>query len=272
MLNIFILIISSIPLLSLALNQKGAKFCNFPTPTTTETISTTMNIVKDTDFGNKRIIFNGKPNTCRPVIPGWTNNWDHAIIVENGVTISNLIMGESTIGTSADIICKGNFFENVCWRAGTFIGASNAKPGDTRKYTYIVDGGGALDGFQKIFATGGNGKTIVRNFCSYNNAIGVISAGECSKQYTREVTVENSKFMGPMLTIIGGNRQYNDKLTVRNVTIYGNNNPATQIKFVCDEYLGENVAEPWKFSYKPGEAGTSDVCCKYPASAVKIIN
>jgi len=60
-----------------------------------------------------------------------------------------------------------------------------------------------LDGFQKIFATGGNGKTIVRNFCSYNNAIGVISAGECSKQYTREVTVENSKFMGPMLTIIG---------------------------------------------------------------------
>ncbi|CAK5086600.1 unnamed protein product [Meloidogyne enterolobii] len=278
MLNIFFSIISSMPLLALALNQQGAKFCNFPTPTSTNVTKTTLRITKDTDFGMQRIIFNGKPNTCRPNIPGWNNDWDHAIIVENGVTISNLIMGESTIGTSADIICKGSctlkkiFFENVCWRAGTFIGASDAKPGDTRKFTYIVDGGGALDGFQKIFATGGPGKTIVRNFCSYNNEIGVISAGVCSKQYTREVTVENSKFMGPMLNIIGGNRQYNDKCTVRNISIYGNNNPATQIKFVCDEYLGANAADPWKYSYKTGEAGTSDVCCKYPASAVKIIN
>uniref|UniRef100_A0A915MRD9 Probable pectate lyase F n=1 Tax=Meloidogyne javanica TaxID=6303 RepID=A0A915MRD9_MELJA len=265
MLNIFILIISSIPLLSLALNQQGAKFCNFPTPTSTNVTAEPLHITKDTDFGMQRIIFNGKPNTCQPNIPGWTNNWDHAIIVEDGITISNLIMGESPIGTSSDVICKGSctfknvFFENVCWRAGTFIGASNAKPGDTRKYTYIVDGGGALDGFQKIFATGGNGKTIVRNFCSYNNAIGVISAGECSKQY---------------IYARGGNRQYNDKLSVRNVSIYGNNNPATQIKFVCDEYLGANTPakDAWKFSYKPGEAGTSDVCCKYPASAVKIIN
>uniref|UniRef100_A0A915NPG4 pectate lyase n=1 Tax=Meloidogyne floridensis TaxID=298350 RepID=A0A915NPG4_9BILA len=95
MLNIFILIISSIPLLSLALNQEGLKFCNFPTPT-------------NTNFGMKRIIFNGKPNTCRPDIPGWNNDWDHAIIIENGVTISNLILGESPIGTSSDIVCRGN--------------------------------------------------------------------------------------------------------------------------------------------------------------------
>ncbi|CAK5091239.1 unnamed protein product [Meloidogyne enterolobii] len=277
----FVIIISIVfllPLLSLALNHEGAAFCKFPKPTSTQTITKTMTIVKNTDFEMKRIIFNGKRDTCRKNIPGWTNNWDHAIIVENGVTISNLILGESPIGTSSDIICKGSctlknvFFENVCWRAGTFIGASLSKPGDKRKFTYTVDGGGALDGFQKIFCTGGPGQTIVKNFCSVNNSIGVISAGMTSVQYTRDVTIENSKFMGPMLTIIGGNRKYNDKLTLRNVQIYGNNKPETNIKFACCEYLGENAANPWKYSYKPGEAGTSDKCCKYPASAVKIIN
>jgi len=33
--------------------------------------------------------------------------------------------------------------------------------------------------------------------------MGVISAGMSKVQYTRDVTIENSKFMGPMLTIIG---------------------------------------------------------------------
>ncbi|CAK5086589.1 unnamed protein product [Meloidogyne enterolobii] len=279
MLNIFLLFISSIPL-SLALNQEGMKFCNFPTPTSTNVTKKTLHIFKDTDFGMQRIIFNGKPNTCRPDIPGWNNDWDHAIIIEDGNTISNLILGESPIGTSSDIVCKGSctlknvFFENVCWRAGSFIGASGAKSGDTRKYTYIVDGGGALDGFQKIFTTGGQGQTIVKNFCSYNNTMGVISAGMSKVQYTRDVTIENSKFMGPMLTIIDGNRQYNDKLHLKNVQIYGNNNPATKISYVCSEYLGEiaPASDRWKYAYKPGEAGTSDKCCNYPATAVKIIN
>ena len=56
--------------------------------------------------------------------------------------------------------------------------------------------------------------------------------------------------------------------------IYGNNNPATKISFVCSEYLGENApaSDRWKYAYKPGEAGTSDKCCNYPATAVKIIN
>ena len=89
-----------------------------------------------------------------------------------------------------------------------------------------------------------------------------------------KIPLELSNYAINLILQKGGNRQYNDKLSVRNVSIYGNNNPATQIKFVCDEYLGANTPakDAWKFSYKPGEAGTSDVCCKYPASAVKIIN
>ncbi|CAK5086590.1 unnamed protein product [Meloidogyne enterolobii] len=282
MLNIFILIISSIPLLSLALNQKGMKFCNFPTPTSTETISTTMNIVKDTDFGNKRIIFNGKPNTCQPNIPGWNNDWDHAIFVEDGVTISNLILGESPIGTSSDIVCRGDcklknvYIENTCWRGFSFIEAADATPGEKehRKYNYVVEGGAALDGFQKIMVQGGPGRTTVKNFCSVNNSMGIISAGSCSQQYSRKITVSDSRFMGPMLTIFDGNRQYNDKLILGNIEIYGNNNPSTKIDYVCSEYPGEiaPASDRWKYAYKPGEAGTSDKFCNYPDTAVKIIN
>uniref|UniRef100_A0A915LUU3 pectate lyase n=1 Tax=Meloidogyne javanica TaxID=6303 RepID=A0A915LUU3_MELJA len=239
------------PLLSLALNQEGMKFCNFPTPTSTNVTTETLHITKDTNFGMKRIIFNGKPNTCRPDIPGWNNDWDHAIIIENGVTISNLILGESPIGTSSDIICRGNctlknvYIENTCWRGFSFIEASDAKPGEKEhiKYDYVVEGGAALDGFQKIMVQGGPGRTTVKNFCSVNNAM-------------------------------DGNRQYNDKLILGNIEIYGNNNPTTKIDYVCSEYPGEiaPAADRWKYAYKPGEAGTSDKFCNYPASAVKIIN
>uniref|UniRef100_A0A1I8BNN6 Probable pectate lyase F n=1 Tax=Meloidogyne hapla TaxID=6305 RepID=A0A1I8BNN6_MELHA len=223
------------PKISLALNKEGAKFCNFPTPTSTEVRTKIIFVTNNTDFGYKRIIFNGERGTCNPKV----ERWEQAMIIGDGLTVSNLIMGESPIGTASDI---------------------------------IVEGGGALDGFQKIFVQSGPGKTIIKNFCSVNNAIGIVSCGNCSTQYTRDITIENSKFKGPMVEIISGNRQYNDKLTLRNIQIYGNNNPATKIKKVCTENLGSNAADPWKYSYEPGKAGTSDKFCKYPASAVKIIN
>ncbi|KAL7076077.1 hypothetical protein ACQ4LE_004364 [Meloidogyne hapla] len=266
------------PKLSLAFNTKGAKFCNFPKPTSTEVRTETLKLSKDKDFGNKRIIFNGKKGTCR-----YSNNpqWEQAIILEDGVTISNLILGESPIGTASDIMCKGSctlrnvFIENTCWRAFTFIGPSDVfiplGKKDKNKYVFTVEGGGALDGIDKIMCQGAPGNTIVRNFCAVNNALGIHSAGRSLVQYSRHITIENSKFMGPMLEISGGNQNYHDKVTLRNIQIYGNNNPATKIKFVCSEYKGENPVDNWQCSFRPGEAGTCNTC-KYPASAVKVIN
>ncbi|KAL7076079.1 hypothetical protein ACQ4LE_004366 [Meloidogyne hapla] len=265
------------PKISLALNTEGAKFCNFPKPTSTEEITKTIRLTEDKDFGNKRIIFNGKRGTCYSKDP----KWEQAIILEDGVTISNLTLGESPIGTSADIMCKGSctlknvFIENVCWRGFSFQGRSDvyatAENKDRNKYVFTVEGGGALNGFQKIMCQGAPGNTIVKNFCSVNNSIGIISAGMSLVQYSRHVTIENSKFMGPMLTIAGGNQQYRDKITLRNIEIYGNNNPATKIKFVCSENEGEDVVNDWKCSFAPGKDGTCKTC-KYPASVVKVIN
>ncbi|CAK5040614.1 unnamed protein product [Meloidogyne enterolobii] len=269
MLNIFI-IISFMPLLSLAVNQEGMKFCNFPKPSCTEVITQTKYVKEDTDFGMKRIIFNSKKGTCNRNL----EVWEDAIIIDNNATISNLILGESPIGTASSITCKGSctlknvYMENACWRGFSFIGASNVQPGEKRNYTYVVDGGAVLDGFQKIIGQGERAMTIVKDFCSVNNSIGICSAG------AGKIIVVDTRFKGPMLNILCTNRKHKDRLTLRNITLYGNNNPATKIKYACVEHIENQVsdANPWKYAYKPGEAGSSDVSCKYPASAFKIIN
>ncbi|CAK5086581.1 unnamed protein product [Meloidogyne enterolobii] len=247
MLNIFILIISFISILSIELNREGARFCNFPKASRNNVTNTGFYVKggEDVDFGMQRIRLNGNPGTCNSKIP---KQWGSVITVADGGTVRNVILGVSLDGTAADINCMGS-----C----------------TLKN--IVDGGGALDGFQKIFDQSGPGKTIIKNFCAVNCAIGIASCGNCGRQYKRDMTIEDSRFKGPTLTIISANKQYQDKVTLRNITVYGNNNPATETTFVCSEYLGENVGDPWKYSYKPGQAGTGS-SCNYPASAVKVIN
>ncbi|KAF7637471.1 Pectatelyase [Meloidogyne graminicola] len=158
-------------------------------------------------------------------------------------------------------------WENVCWRGASFRVAKGFKKTDKTRYTYTVNGGGALDGFQKIFDQSGPGKTIISNFCSVNNAIGIASCGNCGNQYPRDITIQDSKFMGPMLTIAYGNPV--DKVTLKNVEIYGENNPTSKITYACSEYMGESVPNPWVNSYKPGQAGGKS--CNYAANAVKIM-
>lgn len=92
------------PKISLALNKEGAKFCNFPTPTSTEVRTKIIFVTNNTDFGYKRIIFNGERGTCNPKV----ERWEQAMIIGDGLTVSNLIMGESPIGTASDIVCMGS--------------------------------------------------------------------------------------------------------------------------------------------------------------------
>ncbi|KAL7076469.1 hypothetical protein ACQ4LE_004371 [Meloidogyne hapla] len=267
------------PSIALALNTKGATFCKFPTPSKTITTSKTYFINNHTDFKMQRIIFNGQKGTCNPKIP---KQWDSVIVIQDGGSVSNLILGESPDGTAADINCMGSctltnvWWEKVCWRAASFRSTTeyNRKLTnhiqDSTQFTYIVDGGGALDGFQKVFDQSGPGKTIVKNFCAANCSIGLRSCGDCGKQFQRDMTITDSKFMGPGLVIVGANQQYKDKITLRNIQVYGYNNPATKTAFACVETV-PNAKNPWAFAYIPGMAGTS-VSCKYPASAVKVIN
>uniref|UniRef100_A0A1I8BMY7 Probable pectate lyase F n=1 Tax=Meloidogyne hapla TaxID=6305 RepID=A0A1I8BMY7_MELHA len=267
-------------MLSFGLNKKGAKFCNFPCTCSTQTITKGLFINNHTDFGMRRIIFNGKKGTCNSTIR--PPSWETAITIKDGGSISNLILGSSPIGTAYDIQCLGSctlknvFWENTCWRGASFRAQNDFIKKNTlldnEKYTYIVDGGGALDGLSKIFLQTGPGKTIVKNFCAANCEIGLRSCGACLNQYQRDLTVVDSKFMGPGITIIGPNQQYRDKVTLGNVSVYGYNNKSTRTMFACSECLGESAKNKWAYSYEPGKPGTSNYSCNYPASAVKVIN
>ncbi|KAF7636108.1 hypothetical protein Mgra_00004553 [Meloidogyne graminicola] len=240
-----ILINSFFNLNSFGLNTQGAKFCKFPTPKSTNITTKGFFISGNYDFGMQRIIYNGgSKNTCNKNIQ---KQWDSVITIQNGGSISNVILGVSPEGISADINCMGSctlnnvYWENVCWRGASFRVAKGFKKTDKTRYTYTVNGGGALDGFRKFFDQSGPGKTIISNFCSVNNAIGIASCD--------------------------GNPV--DKVTLKNVEIYGENNPTSKITYACSEYMGESVPNPWANSYKPGQAGGKS--CNYAANAVKIM-
>ena len=102
---IIISIISFMPLLSFALNNEGTEFCNFPKPMGTIVTNKTFFVKDHRDFGMQRIIYNAQKGTCNPDIP---KNWDSVIIIKDGGSISNLILGESPDGTSSDVNCLGS--------------------------------------------------------------------------------------------------------------------------------------------------------------------
>ncbi|CAK5084680.1 unnamed protein product [Meloidogyne enterolobii] len=282
MLNIFILIISFISILSIELNREGARFCKFPKASSNNVTNTGFYVKggEDVDFGMQRIRLNGNPGTCDPKIP---KQWGSVITVADGGTVRNVILGVSSDGTAADINCMGSctlknvWWENACWRAASFRATAeynrkhtNQEGDSTQQYTYIVDGGGALDGFQKLFDQSGPGKTIVKNFCAVNSQIILRACGDCGKQYQRDLSIVDSKFMGPGILIIGPNHDYNDKVTLRNVSVYGYNNPATKINYACVE-AEQNAKNPWQYAWAPGQAGTGS-SCNYPATAVRVVN
>lgn len=269
-------------ILSIELNREGARFCNFPKASRNNVTKTGFYVRgdQDVDFGMQRIRLNGNPGTCNPKIP---KQWGSVITVADGGTVRNVILGVSSDGTAADINCMGNctlknvWWENACWRAASFRATAeynrrhtNQEGDSTKQYTYTVDGGGALDGFQKLFDQSGPGKTIVKNFCAANSQIILRSCGDCGKQYQRDLTIVDSRFKGPGILIIGPNHDYNDKVTLRNVSVYGYNNPATKISYACVEAV-QNAKNPWQYAWAPGKAGTGS-SCNYPATAVKVVN
>ncbi|KAF7637469.1 hypothetical protein Mgra_00002988 [Meloidogyne graminicola] len=243
---------------SLEINKDGKRFCNFPKASSVNNTNKAFFISGHYDFGMQRIIYtSANKGTCNPNIP---KQWDSVITIQDGGSISNVILGVSPDGTSADINCLGSckltnvYWEKVCWRAASFRAPSDYNYNrmhkqslDSTQFQYIVEGGGAVDAFQKVFDQSGPGKTIVNNFCAANAAIILRSCGDCGLQYPRDLTITNSKFMGPGLTLIGANTnpKYTDRVTLKNIQVYGQNNKNTKIAYACQEIPGKG--------YAPGE-------------------
>ncbi|KAF7625937.1 hypothetical protein Mgra_00009884 [Meloidogyne graminicola] len=191
---------------SLEINKDGKRFCNFPKASSVNNTNKAFFISGHYDFGMQRIIYtSANKGTCNPNIP---KQWDSVITIQDGGSISNVILGVSPDGTSADINCLGigrKFVgELQAFRAPSDYNYNrmHKQSLDSTQFQYIVEGGGCSRCFSKT-----------------NAAIILRSCGDCGLQYPRDLTITNSKFMGPGLTLI----------------VYGQNNKNTKIAYACQE-------------------------------------
>uniref|UniRef100_A0A915CRE9 Probable pectate lyase F n=1 Tax=Ditylenchus dipsaci TaxID=166011 RepID=A0A915CRE9_9BILA len=127
-----------------------------------QVVQATIIVSKNTDFGMKRL-------TAGPKVGGsGVNLNDQAILIlEPGVTVSNLIIGKPG---AKGIDCKGSCtlknVEGVGTHAAGF--GTDAKYWSNSKNAYRVEGGGALDAVQKVFVQQGAGTTYINNFYARN--------------------------------------------------------------------------------------------------------
>lgn len=94
-------------------------------------------------------------------------------ILENGATLSNVIIGKSQ---AEGVHCKGTCTLNNVWWADVCEDAATFKQGSGTSY---VRGGGAFKASDKIFQFNGRGTIVIDNFYANDYGKLVRSCGNC---------------------------------------------------------------------------------------------
>ncbi|QEV21215.1 pectate lyase [Streptomyces alboniger] len=149
--------------------------------------------------------------------------------------------------------------QNVWWEdvgedAATFKGTS---PGST----YAVQGGGARKADDKVFQFNGAGKLVVNKFQVSDFGKLVRTCGNCSKQYQRDVIINDTDISAPGTSIVGINTNYGETAALRSIRIHGDGNK--KIK-TCLRFTGNNTgAEPVRTG-----SGPDGTYCKFTSSDI----
>ncbi|RPA72330.1 hypothetical protein BJ508DRAFT_319836 [Ascobolus immersus RN42] len=166
-----------------------------------------------------------------------TGEKDAMFILEDGATISNVIIGPNQ---AEGIHCKGNcvinnvWWEDVCEDAATFKAASG---------TSYVNGGGARKASDKVFQHNGFGTVAIKNFYVEDYGKLYRSCGNCSGNgKARTVTIDNVVAKNGGI-LAGINTNYGDKVTISNTC-------QNSGKW-CDLFKGTTSGEPSKLSSGP---------------------
>ncbi|KAH9863799.1 hypothetical protein J1614_009731 [Plenodomus biglobosus] len=131
-------------------------------------------------------------------------------IIEDGVTISNLIIGANQI---EGIHCRGSctlrnvWFRNVCEDAVTALGNGNV----------LIEGGGATGANDKVIQANGRSRVTIRNFTVTNSGKLYRSCGDCSNnrgRSPRHVVLDNVRASGMKSDLVGINPNYGDTATI----------------------------------------------------------
>ncbi|MFI6512348.1 pectate lyase [Streptosporangium sp. NPDC050855] len=177
---------------------------------------------------------------------------DPMFVVANGGTIQNVIL-DAPAGDG--IHCEGSCtIRNVWWNdvgedAATFKGTSSSA-------TYLVDGGGAKSGTDKVFQHNGAGTVTIRNFQVHGSGKLYRACGNCSSSYERHVVMDGVTARSTKL-LAGINSNWGDTARFSRITVYGS---AT----ICERYKGvPKGSEPTKIG-----SGPDPVHCRYSPSDI----
>lgn len=171
-------------------------------------------------------------------------------------------------GKAADGIhcASGNCrIENVVWEAVCEDAATNKSEGGT----LTVSGGSATEAPDKTFQHNSKNSTIViENFQTYGK-IGKLwrSCGDCTNNGgPRYVSINNVTINGTISsTVVGVNRNYGDKATIRNLKVKGLvwTSATTSKPRICEEWKGINKGEGSTEKY--GEFFNTQYCDVSPS-------
>ncbi|MER6413864.1 pectate lyase [Streptomyces humidus] len=174
-----------------------------------------------------------------PAGDGQEEGQDPLFELADGAVLKNVVLG----APAADgVHCLGSCtLENVFWEdvgedAATFLGES----ADAR---YVVNGGGAARAADKVFQFNGAGTLTVRNFEVADFGKLVRSCGNCSKQFRRDVVLENVTATAPGGELVGINGNFGDTARLSGITVLGD--PDREI-VPCQKFRGVTGGEPEK--------------------------
>ncbi|HEX5127638.1 MAG TPA: pectate lyase [Rhodocyclaceae bacterium] len=163
----------------------------------------------------------------------------------NNATIRNVHLAAG--GAADGIHCVGGncTLENVVWDDVCEDAATNLSEGGTM----TVNGGSAASANDKVFQHNSkNSTTIIENF-TVINGMGKLwrSCGDCTNNGgPRFATINNVTINGKVGdNVAGGNRNYGDKVTIRNIRVQGyvapkptGKDPNQSSPKICVEYTG----------------------------------
>lgn len=225
---------------------------SFPTPVgTPKAVSATIKVTSSYDGGLKRHYGTGDLGSG-----GQGEDQGPIFELANGATLKNVVLG----APAADgVHCLGACtLTNVWWEdvgedAATFKGTSASQ-------VMTIDGGGARKASDKVFQHNGPGTMVVKNFQVDDFGKLYRSCGNCSKQYKRNVVLQNITAYSPGKTLAGINTNYGDTAKYSNITIVGDSGKKI---VVCEKYKGVTSGEPTKIG-----SGADSTNCLYTSSNI----
>jgi hypothetical protein len=225
---------------------------SFPTPVgSPQAVGATIKVSGTRDGGMKRFYGTGDLGSG-----GQNEDQDPIFELANGATLKNVILG----APAADgVHCLGSCtLSNVWWEdvgedAATFKGTSASQ-------TMTIDGGGARKASDKVFQHNGPGTMVIKNFQVDDFGKLYRSCGNCSKQYQRNVVLQNITAYYPGKTLVGINSNYGDTAKFSNITIVGDSKKKI---VVCEKYKGVTSGEPSKVGSGPDSKN-----CLYSSSNI----